>query len=55
MTMPTRTMSVSAASAAARIAEVVKDLFSLGPRVLGDGVVLRVVPKQRGHVEGCGQ
>jgi hypothetical protein len=43
---------VSAAPAAARIAEVVKDLFSLGPRVLGDGVVQRVVPKQRGHVEG---
>jgi len=47
-----RTTSVSAAPAAARIAEVVKDLFSLGPRVLGDGVVQRVGPKQRGHVEG---
>jgi hypothetical protein len=52
MTMPTRTTSVSAAPAAARIAEVGKDLFRLGPRVLGDGVVQRVVPKQRGHVEG---
>jgi hypothetical protein len=31
--------------------EVVKDLFSLGPRVLGDGVVQRVGPKQRGHVD----
>ncbi|MDT5323081.1 MAG: hypothetical protein QOF25_233 [Mycobacterium sp.] len=46
-----RTTSVSAAPVAARIAEVVKDLFSLGPRVLGDGVVQRVVPKQRGHVD----
>ena len=51
MTMPTRTTSVSAAPAAARIAEVVKDLFSLGPRVLGDGVVQRVGPEQCGHVD----